>query len=288
MAPNPSRASRQLRSARNWSRVLGLAGTLLLHGFVFESLILGSSNHKSRPLEVQGAGALHVDAVTAPVEELVLVTVPNIRKDDSDLAEQIASLGPQLQHLSISILSANPLRAADLETTDQAPKKSAQAPPDEGDPALHALMFGRYTGQINARIERAWRRPRSPVNGQTQMPIGSAETDIAAGDDTFNCRVQIRQDNRGNVQEVLVTKCNGTEAWQHSLVTAINEASPLPAPPIPSVFTQALNMTFEAHAYQPGSAPDEYELEPRESERSLADSHSTAGQPILDPTIHNN
>ena len=38
--------------------------------------------------------------------------------------------------------------------------------------------------------------------------------------------------------------------WRQSLVTAIFQASPLNAPPIPSVFSRALTMTFEAPIHE--------------------------------------
>jgi hypothetical protein len=45
-----------------------------------------------------------------------------------------------------------------------------------------------------------------------------------------------------------------------SLVRAIQRASPLPAPPTPTVFTNALTLSFEAKAYGPGAREDEYEV----------------------------
>jgi hypothetical protein len=263
IAPSRSRQNRKRQSTRNLSWVLGLAGTLTLHGIAFQSLIVGSSSLKARPPEVQGAGSLRVGAVTAPTEELVLVTVAEVPKADPDLMVQITSLVPQIEQLPISIVIPDPLPAVDLASADPAAQESSRSTPAAGDRAMRALMFGRYTGQISARIERAWVRPRSPVNDDTEGSESSTGDDVSTSDETFRCRVQIRQDARGNVQEVLLLKCNGTEAWRHSLVVAINQSSPLPAPPIPTVFTRALNMTFEAQAYGPGGAADEYEIEPR-------------------------
>jgi hypothetical protein len=192
------------------------------------------------------------------------VTIADVKKDDAGLAEQVASLGPQLEKSSISILSPDPLPAMTIDAAEDAPDDSAQVAAETGDPAVRALMFGRYTGQISARIERAWRRPRSPVNelAQAEPPRVGIQEIASDIDEMFSCLVQIRQDARGNVEEVLLLKCNGTEDWRHSLVIAINQSSPLPAPPIPTVFTQSLTMTFEAHAYRPGKNPDDYEMEP--------------------------
>ena len=280
-APDFSGPHVQRQSIRNWSRVLGLAGTLSLHGLAFQSFLLGSAHPRPRPPDVTGAGALHVQAAAAPSEELVLVTVADVQKDDADLAEQIASLGPQLQQSSLSILSSDPWPLLPIDTADQASQDSSRAAPEAGDPAVRALMFGRYAGQISARIERTWRRPRSPVSEPMPPLTGDTETLAAAREEIFRCQVQIRQDARGDVQEVLLLQCNGTETWRHSLVTAIIGSSPLPAPPTPTVFAAALTVTFEAHAYHPGSAPDEYEIEPREGVKRPAEVWPPARPPPL-------
>ena len=263
--------------------MIGLVGTLCLHGLALQSVLLGSGGHRPKPPDAQGAGAVRMNRAASPAHELVLVMIANVQKDDAGLAEQIASLGPQVKNLSIPIMIADPSAELAIGSTDNAPDGSTQVAPEAGDPAVRALMFGRYTGQISARIERAWRRPRSPVNDATEAPPGDPQSVNAANNETFTCRVQIRQDTRGNVQEVLLITCDGTEAWRHSLVVAINQSSPLPAPPTPTVFTRALNMTFEAHAYHPGAAPDEYEVEARSVEQTLVDSRRTPDG-VVEPT----
>ena len=75
----------------------------------------------------------------------------------------------------------------------------------------------------------------------------------------FHCQVQIVQDSSGNVQEILLPNCNGSVAWQHSLVLAIRQASPLPAPPSPTVFSPAIALEFVGYAYIAGGPDDEYE-----------------------------
>jgi hypothetical protein len=244
-------------SVRNWSRALGIAGTLSLHGLAVHSLILGSVQHKPHLPQIKGGGA-KITATSA--EELILVTVAASSKNDPDLPDQIASLQPHLDSSPISIATPD-FSAAEMASTEEVSEYSSSAPAlDAGDPALRASMFGRYTRQIGARIERVWMRPRSLVN---------ETTDSARNDQEFKCRVQIRQDERGNVQEVLLIQCNGTEAWRRSLVVAINQSSPLPAPPIPSIFTRAVTMVFEAQAYRPGSPSDAYESEPQAAEAGV-------------------
>jgi hypothetical protein len=103
-------------------------------------------------------------------------------------------------------------------------------------------MYGRYLGQIHARIDRAWRRPRSAIGA----PI-------------FQCQVQLDQDSVGRVDEITLLECNGGTPWQLSLVRAIEAASPLPAPPDPAVFVHHVLLEFRAAAYSPGASAQLYE-----------------------------
>ena len=113
-----------------------------------------------------------------------------------------------------------------------------------------------YTGQIQARVERIWRRPRTPVT--------EAAGNNTAGDagESFQCQVQIVQDATGNVEEILLPRCNGTPAWQRSLVLAIQLASPLPAPPSATVFSHSVTLDFLGLPYVAGSPEDDYEILP--------------------------
>ena len=112
--------------------------------------------------------------------------------------------------------------------------------------AGRALMFGRYVGQITARIQRAWVRPRTPI-----------------ASDLFACRVRIVQDRSGNVMEIELARCNGDIRWQTSLVTAIQSASPLPAPPDPGVFSRTLTIEFMTEPFAPGKSAEGFEPKSR-------------------------
>jgi hypothetical protein len=105
-------------------------------------------------------------------------------------------------------------------------------------------LYGRYMGQISARIDRAWLRPRTPVGG-----------------DSFSCRARILQDAVGNVLEVTLEQCNGDPRWQLSLVQAIDSASPLPAPPDANVFSRTVHLGFTAEGYSAGRHEEQYEPE---------------------------
>ena len=128
---------------------------------------------------------------------------------------------------------------------------SNEAPPDlvdsaaaDSDATAAVQLYGRYMGQIDARIERAWLRPRTPI-----------------GADEFSCRARIHQDPNGKVVEVTLEQCNGDSRWQVSLVHAIETASPLPAPPDPGVFARVIRLNFRSDAYRPGVQPEQYEPE---------------------------
>jgi hypothetical protein len=115
----------------------------------------------------------------------------------------------------------------------------------ESDPRRTA-MLGRYMGQIDARIERAWIRPRTWVeSGQ------------------FTCRAKITQAKSGAVLEIELQDCNGDGRWQASLAHAIESASPLPAPPDPEVFSRVVVLDFTALPFSPGAASTGFEPETR-------------------------
>ncbi|HEV2272340.1 MAG TPA: energy transducer TonB [Steroidobacteraceae bacterium] len=105
------------------------------------------------------------------------------------------------------------------------------------------VLYGRYVGQIHARVDRAWRRPRTAI-----------------GSPIFQCQVQIDQDQLGRVGEVTLLQCNGDTRWRLSVVHAIEAASPLPAPPNPAVFARHVLLEFRAMAYSPGMPVGLYEV----------------------------
>src|SRR5690606_37180118 len=122
----------------------------------------------------------------------------------------------------LTIASPDPSRAVIVPREDKA-RDDRPVEDSASDQLGRAVLFGRYIGQIQARIERAWIRPRSAADG-----------------DSFACRVRVLQDRRGNVIEVMLQRCNGDSDWQSSLVRAIERAAPLPAPPDPNVYVDLL------------------------------------------------
>ena len=119
--------------------------------------------------------------------------------------------------------------------------KNAQV---QGDEATEARLYGVYVGQISARIERAWLKPRT-----------------SPGTDRFVCRVQVLQNPSGDVQEITLLGCNGDARWRSSLVRAIQTASPLPAAPDPRVFRKHLALQFDSDAFVAGGSSEGFEPE---------------------------
>lgn len=253
------RSPRFPASGPRWStRVVGLVGTILLHAFYLQAVTLGASASKNRrPPEETGPGASAILSSTGSWMTLVMVQLPGI--SHSEMLEDVASRGFAPDNAAIQVVSPDPAPAIDVQ--QDIADANAEAVMTAGDPAVQSLLFGRYTGQINARIDRAWRRPRSAVStdGDTQTAASLSATSISPSTEPFRCQARILQDADGNVKEIELISCNGTPAWQQSLIDAIQMASPLPAPPSPTVFTNALTLTFESRAYIPGDPGGNYE-----------------------------
>jgi hypothetical protein len=81
------------------------------------------------------------------------------------------------------------------------------------------------------------------------------------GNESFSCQVGIAQDSNGYVMEVTLVHCNGNAHWQQSLVSGIQSASPLPAPPDPSLFASQLRLSFDATAFVTGGPEQGFEPE---------------------------
>src|SRR5687767_7782514 len=227
-------------------RFASIAATLLLHGLFLQPMLLGSHASKRPIPEQSGPGSIAVSSDDGNYMTLVMVNLPS--DSDSHVTESLSSVGAAEVDLPIQVASDNPAPLLAPEQFEQE-EASEEAAHTAGDPAIQSLLFGRYTSQIDARIQRAWRKPRSPVNERSPG-------------DAFECQVRIAQDAAGNVTEIELMQCEGTTEWQMSLVRAIQRASPLPAPPSPTVFSNVLTLSFEGRPFKPGYREDEYEPRP--------------------------
>ncbi len=204
---------------RRWPiALLGGAASVLLHGLLFVPVLLGAPAPEQAP--------------KVPRESTLIL-----------VQTQIAAPAPEgpSDTWEVRLSAPAPLAAVVVEEIDF-PREQLASDASAADPRLVAL-FGRYIGQIDARVQRAWIRPR------TAVPSG-----------LFECRVQISQDPTGRVLEIELVRCNGDIGWQTSLVHAIQGASPLPAPPDPSVFSPQLTLDFRTQSFSAGMRTDGFEL----------------------------
>jgi TonB C terminal len=209
--------------------VLAAIGSALLHIALLTTAVWKSGREdvprdEPRPLSVPGASASDDFAMQwVTIDDSAISDFKNPKSPPE-------SLVVSLRRIKVAVNF--PALAIEFDSDD----------PESSDVDTSTQLFGRYLAQINARIDRAWMRPRTPI-----------------GAGRFNCQVRIEQDPAGNVTEVLLQRCNGSSRWQLSLVHAIQSASPLPAPRDPALFVRAIHMNFYARPDDSGLIADQYE-----------------------------
>jgi len=222
--PEPDGIWTRLRLSRTLASCLSALASVALHALFVAPALWGSGSPPEHSPAKTNAG-------DAALQWIAL--------DDSPAAGAVtqASLGdPGLVAISLSDV----LPSLSSATPVPEPPKDKSAQPD--DHSSLGVMYGQYVGQIQARIDRAWRRPRTAI-----------------GAPLFQCQVQIDQDAVGRVDDITLLQCNGDARWKLSLVHAVEEASPLPAPPDPTVFTRHVLLQFRAMGYSAGAPPELYE-----------------------------
>jgi hypothetical protein len=238
--------------------LIGILGTVLLHVLAIQSVPFGSRGPKAKPPEIQESTDALSKSKTDSAESLVLIPLPTMAVSNQAAAQNLVSSLPDLTKMKIqSPVDADPPALLKMEALALNEDPASRPISSSVDGTEQARLLGIYTGQIQARIDRVWRRPRTPINEST---AGKKPTDA---DESFQCEAQIIQDVRGNVQEILLPRCNGSAAWQRSLVVAIQQASPLPAPPSASVFSQSITLNFLGLRFIAGAPEDDYEPERR-------------------------
>jgi colicin import membrane protein len=91
--------------------------------------------------------------------------------------------------------------------------------------ARESGLYDEYIRSITNRIRQQWIRPPG------------ARADL-------ECVLNVTQIPSGDVTSVSVGQCNGDAAVIRSIETAVLKASPLPQPPVPSLFNRNLIITF--------------------------------------------
>jgi colicin import membrane protein len=86
--------------------------------------------------------------------------------------------------------------------------------------------MSQYMAMIQQHVERRWIRPPSARAG-------------------IECEVKVAQSPNGTVLSVSIGRCNGDQAVQQSIETAVQRASPLPLPSDPRLFERNLVFIFK-------------------------------------------
>ena len=209
---------------------LAAAITVVMHVMLIGSALLGTPGRP--PLKPLNEGAPASDPnsnATEFVTTLLLLNDRSITPQDRPIDESAyaASTVETAVPKELALTTLDEPKPPEISGSDTGTDETSPTAEAMGDAAGRAMLFGRYMGQIKARIERGW-----------EHPVLLAES--------FECLVQIKQNHRGEVQEVTLQRCADDPAWQVSLVQAIQRASPLSAPPNESVFTDVVTLNFSA------------------------------------------
>jgi hypothetical protein len=258
----PVAALRRTRTPLWPSRSIGLLATVLLHLLIAAPMVLGYSAHKSKPQTPDGIGSVAFASEGEQVESMILLDLSTLYASEEQDFEKpdIDAEGILLEELKLQLVSLDPKPPAELpiDEADLAETSNVAA----GDPAGNAALFGSYMGLVSARIERAWMRPRTAVEGGH-----------------FDCRARILQDRQRNVESIALQGCGTNETWRRSLTSAILRASPLSAPPEPWLFTNTITLSFSADQYVAGQTP-EYQYEPAITRVAMNGSSGRATSPV--------
>jgi hypothetical protein len=223
--------------------LVGLSGSLLVHALLFNWLLVGTGHaHVRKPVEV-GLGADAIVANESFRSLLILIDASDPASTRDEPRQSPSSQGTVRQSAGLRVISYEPIAepAFDIEADIADDADSVES---SGDPGIRARQFGIYLRQIQARVDRAWIKSRAPIDSEV-----------------FDCTVTISQSRRGEVREVAMDRCHPSVAWQLSLVRAIERASPLPAPPDAAVFSDSIQMSFQARPFSQDARPDEFETE---------------------------
>lgn len=223
-APGPDGIWGRLRLSRTLASCLSALASVALHAFFLAPALWTSGRSPQHSPDRKFAGDTALQWIVLDASAITRTPAPPTLSS------------PAL----IAIGLPNALSAPSwMPPTSDTPKGKDASP--EAQSSL-GVVYGRYVGQIQARIDRAWLRPRSAIGA----PI-------------FRCQVQVDQDHQGKVGAVTLVDCNGDERWKVSLVRAIESASPLPSPPTSAVFARHMLLEFRAAAYAPGASDELYE-----------------------------
>ncbi len=154
-----------------WSPpLIGVFGTLLMHAIIAQ-LFYGIGNaQQALQSESQRHKASDDQSKDSSTVSLVLVDQPPSKDVSKRIAEELfRQISADTKRAIVVVLPDLPvMNVGDLVLGKDEQEQSVENQ-EQGDE--DARLFGVYTGQIHARIERIWRRPRSPISDQsTRLP----------------------------------------------------------------------------------------------------------------------
>jgi hypothetical protein len=257
----PAATQRKRALPLRWgSPAVGLVATILLHLLACAPLLLGFAAHRAPPRPDAAPGSLAWNSDGNRRESMMLLDLSALAADELEQdAPDLKTEGIELDKLALALTNTEIAPPPDIQIEDAQDAESANDP--VGDPAGAAALFGRYMGQIASRIERAWMRPRSAVEGGH-----------------FDCRARIEQDRQGRVLSIEYQDCGADPTWRESLRSAILRSSPLSAPPEHWLFAETITLNFFGDQYVANKTPD-YLYEPQA--RKIAQRSANFDQPAL-------
>ncbi len=87
-------------------------------------------------------------------------------------------------------------------------------------------LLAQYVYQIQKKVEINWNAPVSMTTG-------------------WSCEIMVEQNRLGDVQNVRMKKCTGSEAFKNTVERAVRKASPLPIAPNNDLFEKKLTFIFK-------------------------------------------
>ena len=168
-------------------------------------------------------------------EELRLADLQRQREEEQERLRQEAAEAERREAERVAELERQ--REQEAERQRQAAAEAAQraemeaelqralAAEDDRRRAQEAGLLDEYIRLIENRIQQNWIPPASAISG-------------------LECIVNVTQIPSGDVVDVQVGRCTGDDAVVRSIEAAVLRSSPLPRPPVPSLFERNLEVVF--------------------------------------------
>ena len=218
------------------SRSIYLAAllSLLLHAML---LVIGTGHNTERTMAMalsdnQGVMA-RLDGEAGEISVLLVSADGEASTASPDTSFDFETDDGRLTSAALAVVTEPFSKPKSPNDPSDAADNTPTSPPGASKPLRHSIPLDDYSAQIMGRIERAWVRPLTHLEG------------------AFRCEVRISQTPQGEVREVTLTQCDGDAAWRQSITRAIRYASPLPAPPSEKAFHAVLTLNFQAEPMSP-------------------------------------